>query len=196
FATGGMRKLVTGVVDLFARLQCECADKQLEALALKQDLPGRGGNSVALVDGCAVDANGDPIASTKALDPRPPPKGLSTSSLPRVSSSSWKSGSCSDHHSCLWVKTCGSPPFFQRGFLSGPNTTSLVNWTGIVSLFSFLPRITIRSPTHPWASWHSIADIQAPPAPPSGPVACSRMPEFRTNRPPSVLVPHLNSTVR
>src|SRR4051794_31629414 len=124
------------------------------------------------------------------------PSGLSTSFLPRVSSSSLKSGSCSDHQSCLLVKTCFSPPFFQRGCLSGPSTTSLVSWTGIGSFFSFLPRITIRSPTQPWASWHSMQDIQVPPAPPSGPVACSRMPELRTYLPPSVFLPHLNSAIR
>jgi hypothetical protein len=55
----------------------------------------------------------------------------------------------------------------------------------------------MKSPTQPWASWTSSEDIQAPlPAPPSGPVACSRIPELRTYLPPSVFVPHLYSTVR
>ena len=40
----------------------------------------------------------------------------------------------------------------HRGRLSGPVTTSLVRETGIVSPFSSLPRITIRSPTQPCAS--------------------------------------------
>src|SRR5262249_6576651 len=123
------------------------------------------------------------------------PTGLSTSFLPRVSSSSLKSGSWRNHHSCLLVKTRGSPPSFHRGFLSGPSTTSLLIWTGMVWFFSSLPRMTIRSPTQPWADWHSIDDFHVPPAPPSGPTACNRTPELRTNFPPSVLLPHLYSTI-
>src|SRR5205823_3749865 len=122
------------------------------------------------------------------------PSGLSTSSLPRVSSSSLKSGSCLFHQSCRLVNTVFCPPSFHRGRLSGPNATSLVIWTGIVSPFSSLPRITIRSPTQPWASWHSTDDIQVPFAPPSGPVACNSTPELRTYFPPSVRLPHLYST--
>src|SRR5262249_62152040 len=124
------------------------------------------------------------------------PRGLSTSCLPRVSSSSLKSGSCCVHHSCPPVKTRFVPPFCQRGRLSGPRTTSLVSDTGIVLPLSSLPRMTIRSPTQPWASWHSMHDIQVPPAPPSGPTAFSRMPELRTYLPPSVFLPHLYSTMR
>src|SRR5437763_1575781 len=124
------------------------------------------------------------------------PRGLSTSCLPRVSSNSLKSGSCCDHQSCPLVKTRLVPPFCQRGFLSGPRTTSLVSETGVVFPLSSLPRMTIRSPTQPWASWHSIHDIQVPPAPPSGPIAFSKMPELRTDSPPSVFWPHLYSTMR
>src|SRR5262245_19687142 len=124
------------------------------------------------------------------------PRGLSTSCLPRVSRSSLKSGSCFDHHSWRFVKVRGVPPFRQRGRLSGPSSVSLVSETGTTSPLASLPRMTIRSPTHPWASWHSIDDIHVPPAPPSGPVACSRMPELRTYLPPSVRLPHLNSTTR
>src|SRR5215472_10808747 len=124
------------------------------------------------------------------------PRGLSTSFLPRVSSSSLKSGSWRDHQSCPPVKTRRVPPsFVQRGRLSGPRTTSLVSCTGIVFPCSSLPRITIRSPTQPWASWHSMQDIQVPPAPPSGPTAFKRMPELRTYLRPSVFLPHLYSTV-
>src|SRR5215467_1609544 len=124
------------------------------------------------------------------------PRGLSTSCLPRVSSNSLKSGSCRDHQSCPPVKTRLSPPFFQRGRLSDPRTTSLVSETGIALPRSSLPRMTIRSPTQPWASWHSMHDIQVPPAPPSGPTAFSKMPELRTDLPPSVFLPHLYSTTR
>src|SRR5262249_22976813 len=124
------------------------------------------------------------------------PSGLSTSCLPRVSSNSLKSGSCSDHHSCPLVKARSSPPFCQRGRLSGPSTVSALKVTGTTASLSSLPRMTIRPPTHPWAIWHSTQDIQTPPAPPSGPTACSRTPELRTYLPPSVRLPHLYSTER
>ena len=94
------------------------------------------------------------------------------------------------------MKTVGFPPGFHRGLMSGPRTTSLVNCTGISRPASSFPRIGIRSPTHPCASWHSIDDIHVPPALPSGPVACRRIPEFLTNLPPSVRFPHLYSTIR
>src|SRR6266849_6854336 len=115
------------------------------------------------------------------------PKGLSTSSFPRVSMTSLKSGSWSDHQSCRLVKTRGTPPFFHRGRLSAPSTVSAVSETGTTEPSLSLPRITIRSPTHPWASWHSMQDIHVPPAPPSGPTACRRTPELRTDPLPSVL---------
>src|SRR5438094_160363 len=122
------------------------------------------------------------------------PSLLSTSSLPRVSSSSLKAGSCFNHHSCRLVKVRAVPPFFQRVRLPGPIVTSLVNWTGTTCFLSSRPRMGIRSPTQPWASWHSIQDIHVPPAPPSGPTACRRTPELRTYLPPSVFLPHLYST--
>ena len=42
-------------------------------------------------------------------------------------------------------------------------------------------RIRMKSPTQPWASWHSIEGIQAPLPPTSGgPLPWMRMPELRT----------------
>src|SRR5262245_48838264 len=124
------------------------------------------------------------------------PRGLSTSCLPRVSSNSLKSRSCRDHQSCPPVKMRLLPPFFQRGRLSCPRTASVVSETDIPLPLSSLPRMTIRSPTRPCASWHSIHDSQVPPAPPSGPTAFSRMPELRTYLPQSVFLPQRYSTIR
>ncbi len=134
-------------------------------------LPADGEDVVALIDGRAVDADRDPVALAEAIDAGPFAQGLSTSSLPRVSSNSLKSGSCRDHQS--WrspVKILRLAAVLPARPLVGPeNDLGLVSRTGIVPPPASLPRITIRSPTQPWASWHSIDDIHVPPAPPSGP---------------------------
>ena len=150
-----------------------------------------------IVDRGAVDAERDPAPVAEAIDPGPLAQGaLDVVPSPRI-------------EQLLELRVVSRPPELAAGedlwlsarlasgaCLSGPRTTSLVIRTGMSCPASSFPRIGIRSPTHPWASWHSIDDIHVPPAPPSGPIACRRMPEFRTNLPPSVRLPHLYSTIR
>src|SRR5438552_9853131 len=52
-------------------VQFELANEQLKALALQQDLAGRGVDVVALIDRGAVDADRDGLPRAQALDPRP-----------------------------------------------------------------------------------------------------------------------------
>src|SRR5262245_26297279 len=56
-------------------MQLEGADEQLEPFGLEQDAAGGGEGVVALVDGAAVDADGDRLAGAQAFDLRPLPQG-------------------------------------------------------------------------------------------------------------------------
>ena len=131
-AAGGRGCSHGGLLSGRQGVQLELADEQLEPLRLQQDLARRRERRRRHLFTVV------PLTRTVIRSPSQrhstrvhSPSGLSTSSLPRVSSSSLKSGSCRDHQSWPPVKIAGVPPSFQRGRLSGPRTTSLVSCTGI-----------------------------------------------------------------
>jgi hypothetical protein len=90
----------------------------------------------------------------------------------------------------------GWPRGSQRVFLSSATRVSLVIVAGNFVPSAFVPGITIRSPSQPWASWHSTQVIHRPLAEPSGPMALRRTPVFRTLVGLARLRPHRYSTDR
>ena len=159
------------------RVQLELADEQLEPLALEQDLAARRGDVVAFVDEDPVDADRDPVALAGAFHPGPLALGaLDVVPAPGVEQSPGSPGRAATTRAGPASKAGACPPASIGAAGRARARTSPMNWTGIVWPSGSTPGIGIRSPTHPWASWHSTEAIQVPSAPPSGPVAFRRMP--------------------
>lgn len=168
----------------------------LKAFALQQYLASRGEDFVRFVNQLLVDLNLNLGPATKQFHFRPFPHRAFDIVLPAGIEQFLKVGIVLVPPELATRKDFFSPPGDQRGRLSGPRIVSLVICTGMTVPAASLPRMQIKSPLQPWASWHSIDAIQTPLAAPSGPVPCSRTPLLRTYFPPSVFFPHLYSSVR
>jgi len=131
------------------RIYLELADKQLKSLGLEQDFPGRRKDPGALIDSRSVDPDRDPVALANAVDTRPfADRALNVVSASRVQQF-LEIGVVIRPPELAIRKIQRLAPALPSWSVIGPSVVSLVILTGITSPLSSLPRITIKSPTHP-----------------------------------------------